>query len=124
MQELGASFEIYQGGHGLAVSTRARQQSHGYRINPAVRAKSNEGVDRSAFKSAIQTVTCFESKAARVMAMAVTRTHPTFFGDNNGNGFVDHFDFSDGFFLFLNQRSTRIGESLSVGFDFFDHQTT
>ena len=54
--------------------------------------------------------------------MAVTRTHPAFFGDHNGHGFVHHFDFGDGFFLLLDQCAARIRKSLSIRLDFFDDQ--
>ena len=56
------------------------------------------------------------------MAVSIAGAHPAFFGDNNGDGLVDHFDFGYRFFLFLNQRSTRIGEGLSVRLNFFDDQ--
>ena len=56
------------------------------------------------------------------MAVAGTRTHPTFGRHHHGDGFVNHLDFSHGFFLFLDQGSTCIGKGFGVGFDFFHHQ--
>ena len=122
MQQLGARLEIDQGGHRLAISTRAGQHGHRHRINTAIGAKGDKGIHRSAFESAVQTVTRFESKAARVMAVSIAGAHPAFFGDNNGDGLVDHFDFGYRFFLFLNQRATGVGKGLGVRLNFFDDQ--
>ena len=122
MQQLRPRLKVHQCGHWLTISPCAWQQGNGNRVDAAVGTKSDEGIDRTAFKRAIQAVTGFERKAAGIVAVAVTCTHPAFFGDHHGDGFVHHFDFGNGFFLFLNQRATGVGKSFGVRLNFFDDQ--
>ena len=122
VQQLSARFQINQRGHGLAITTRAGQGRHGYRVDAAVRAKRDEGVHRAALKRAIQAVARLEGKGAGFVAVASACTHPAFFRNHHGHRFVHHLDFGNCFFLFLNERAAWVGKGFGVGFNFFDHQ--
>ena len=122
MQQLRARFKFDQRGDGLAVAACARQHGHRHRVQPAVAAKSQQGVDRAAFKGVVERVAGLEGKAGRRVAVTPAGAHPAFAADDHGDGFVQHLDFENGFFLGLNQGAARVGKLFGIKLDLFDHQ--
>ena len=70
MHQLRAGFDIHERGDGLTIAPRTGQGRHRHRIHPTIRAKGDELIDGTALEGVVKLVTCFERKAAGVVAMA------------------------------------------------------
>ena len=86
----GGGFELDERGHGLSITSGTGQQRHSDAVNTTVAAKDQQGVDRAAFKGAVQAVTGFEGEAGGVVAVAGAGAHPAFFGDDDRHRRVHH----------------------------------
>ena len=125
---MGASLQFDQAGDRLAVAPATGQQRHRHRIDAAVGAKGQQGIDGAALERAIQRIAGLEvvfgcwRAIEPVTRPALLRAHPAFLAHHHRHGLVHHLDFEHHFFLGLDQSAARISEGLGVGLDFFHHQ--
>jgi hypothetical protein len=123
MQQLRAGFQLDQRGDRLAVAARAGQVGHRHRVHAAVAAKGQQGIDRAAFKGAVQRVAGLEGKAGRLVPVAGARAHPALFAlTTTVTGSSTTCTSATAFFSAWISVRRASANCLGVGLDLLDHQ--